>query len=428
MTTPQKNTIVLFGDSGNWYNDSGDASFGSATAAPSGNAGTYSRGLFENLQILAGQPFRVIHNGGVVGETTTQYLSRFQAEVIDKNPGWVFFFTPGSNDIANSVASATTIQNLKYMFQAMQSRGIKIITCTIPPRLDYTQTTLQAGAQINEFLKDWATTCGGFYLADVYPVTMDTTSLSNNTGGHPVSGGTLDGYHYNSLYAYKAAQFIYRQLKYILPPPSILCGASNDGTNGDLAYISKNPLMLAGTGGVLGTGVTGALPQEYYAQRDAGTIAAVASVVSRSTGGAIYSVFNDNAPGSLLKLAVSGSNGSDQLSLTMGTRASTPVASDGPYIIEAEVGAGMSVGTLKGFYLHGLFSSTGPTNYEIFANAVADVADDLNTTSFSGILRTRPFYTPASVSSFFCNLSVITSSAAVGDIYIGRYAMRKLVT
>lgn len=75
-------------------------------------------------------------NFGVVGETTTQMLARFQSEVIANAPG-VVVILGGINDIllydAGTVTTAPSIDSIAAMAAMAKAAGIKVILCSLTP-------------------------------------------------------------------------------------------------------------------------------------------------------------------------------------------------------------------------------------------------------------------------------------------------------
>jgi lysophospholipase L1-like esterase len=78
-------------------------------------------------------------NRGIGGQTTSQMLSRFEADVIDENPRAVLILA-GTNDIAgnNGEISLEGIRdNIAGMVQMALERDIEVILCSVLPAADY---------------------------------------------------------------------------------------------------------------------------------------------------------------------------------------------------------------------------------------------------------------------------------------------------
>jgi lysophospholipase L1-like esterase len=71
-------------------------------------------------------------NLGKYGQTTTQMLKRFPADIANKNLRSVIILG-GTNDVLLSIDPALTITNLSSMADIAISSGIKPVLCEIPP-------------------------------------------------------------------------------------------------------------------------------------------------------------------------------------------------------------------------------------------------------------------------------------------------------
>lgn len=77
-------------------------------------------------------PGKAYVNKGVSGETSTQVLARFQADVIALHPDEVLILI-GINDIMRGTLLDTVESNISAMVSAAKSAGIKPIVCTVLP-------------------------------------------------------------------------------------------------------------------------------------------------------------------------------------------------------------------------------------------------------------------------------------------------------
>ena len=78
-------------------------------------------------------------NRGISGQTTSQMLVRFRADVIDINPAAVVILA-GTNDIAGNtgpVSLSMILDNLKSMTEIAQANDVKVILCSVLPAYDY---------------------------------------------------------------------------------------------------------------------------------------------------------------------------------------------------------------------------------------------------------------------------------------------------
>ncbi|WCB94498.1 lipase [Baekduia alba] len=157
----------------------------------------------------------------------------------------------GRNDIVLSVPFATTIANLKTIFDTIAAAGKIPILCTLPAQPVYpTATAAQrtAAAQINAWIRKYALS-NNWPLPDFEDVTTDPT-----TGGQK-AGMMLDASHPGpGLGARTMGAEFYNKLKSYLVPQKPLHAIGQPNT-GDLNLI-PNPLNLTLTGAA-GTDPTG---------------------------------------------------------------------------------------------------------------------------------------------------------------------------
>jgi acyl-CoA thioesterase-1 len=118
-----------------------------------------------HLGALLGGSWSIV-NQGISGNTTNDMITRFTADVISQNPGYVIIWA-GINDICNSLLSASTVEtNLEAMYAAAAAAGIKVIAVQITPagdRADAAFPTKQAAIDtVNAWIAskpsnvDWA--------------------------------------------------------------------------------------------------------------------------------------------------------------------------------------------------------------------------------------------------------------------------------
>jgi lysophospholipase L1-like esterase len=124
---------------------------------------------------LAGSfPGKPYVNRGIGGQTTSQMLVRFRADVIALQPKVVVILA-GTNDIAGNTGPMTlaeTEANLATMAELARLHGIRIVFSSIIPVHNYTPASdlafpLRAPAQIKElngWLADYAAANGHVYL------------------------------------------------------------------------------------------------------------------------------------------------------------------------------------------------------------------------------------------------------------------------
>jgi len=140
-----------------------------------------------------------IENGfagrGIGGQTTSQMLTRFQADVIDLKPKMVVIMA-GTNDIARNngiISHKHIMQNIKSMCELAQFHKIKPVLCSILPAHEFRwNKELTPAADIkllNEMIKAYAN-------AHKIPFVDYYAALVDERGGLPVEIAP-DGVHPN---------------------------------------------------------------------------------------------------------------------------------------------------------------------------------------------------------------------------------------
>ena len=127
----------------------------------------------------------LVCNAGIGGNTTTQMLSRFNADVLPYAPDELWG-EAGINDYA--MTEEDTISNLSSIFDLCDENGIYIRWCTISPLASAHATFSAANVaricNINKWLREQALTRKNFTLIDSFSAMIDRAS----TNGIPKSG------------------------------------------------------------------------------------------------------------------------------------------------------------------------------------------------------------------------------------------------
>ncbi|OAK54853.1 GDSL-type esterase/lipase family protein [Rhodococcoides kyotonense] len=84
---------------------------------------------------MLGHRLRTLKNTGVGGETSTQILARFDADVKPHAPAWVHILagTDDAGDTAVVVPVATAQTNILAVIDECREIGARVILGTIPP-------------------------------------------------------------------------------------------------------------------------------------------------------------------------------------------------------------------------------------------------------------------------------------------------------
>jgi alpha-L-fucosidase len=150
-------------------------------------------------------------NRGINGQTTSQILVRFNADVLHLKPKCLLVLA-GTNDIAENngpIALEKTKHNFLSMIEIAKAHNIKIILCSVlPVAAYYWNTKIQPAAKIdtlNAFLTSLADEITVFYV-DFY------SSLAVNGGMN--KNLSDDGVHPNAL-GYTLMSSILIQTTYI---------------------------------------------------------------------------------------------------------------------------------------------------------------------------------------------------------------------
>ena len=262
-----------------------------------------ARGFFTWLNILSGNSFLPLYNGGNSGERSDAILARVPT-VLTYAPRWIFELS-GTNDISQLSTYApfnnnqTTCENAIFsnrtaIWSACKASGVQVVALAITPCRTtssfYSSTQMSIMQRVNRRLKNYAQ-ANGIYWCDTYTALVDTTNINgygldayfDTTSIHPWSSGS-----------YQMAKAIWNQIKNFIQPYTGLVSSIADSYVYD--PLSRN--IMPGADSILGsastaatgTGFTGFVPVAtagnlWVAQRAAGsTNTGVASVVAAPDG------------------------------------------------------------------------------------------------------------------------------------------------
>lgn len=119
-------------------------------------------------------------NFGVVGDNTTQMLSRFHNQVIDSDPAIVAILG-GINDFQERGQSGTNTDSIRAMASAASSAGIKVILCSVLPT-DYPNPNLNL-AEIEAFNQELLQIAreNGYLYADYYDTMLNANGTTDDS-------------------------------------------------------------------------------------------------------------------------------------------------------------------------------------------------------------------------------------------------------
>ncbi|MCU0447652.1 MAG: GDSL-type esterase/lipase family protein [Microscillaceae bacterium] len=146
-------------------------------------------------EFFAGKPYI---NRGISGQTTSQMLVRFRADVIDLQPHTVVI-EAGTNDIAQNTGAISLeaiAANLLTMAELAQAHGIRVIISSVLPAYDFPwRPGLEPADKIvrlNQMLKEYARKNNWVYL-DYYSAMVDERKglkkIFSEDGVHPNQAG-----------------------------------------------------------------------------------------------------------------------------------------------------------------------------------------------------------------------------------------------
>jgi uncharacterized protein YjdB len=139
-------------------------------------------------------------NKGISGQTTSQMLARFDADVIKQKP-YIVVFLGGTNDIAQNGGPVTIEQimnNISSMAQMAKTSGIQVVLCSVLPVYQYNwrpdiepiEQIITLNALIKKYTED-----NDMVYADFYsPLVNEEKGLKSaysNDGVHPNLAGYL---------------------------------------------------------------------------------------------------------------------------------------------------------------------------------------------------------------------------------------------
>lgn len=222
-------------------------------------------------------------NAGVSGDTTTQMLARYAADVATQEGHWVHVLG-GGNDVSADVASATIIANLAAIIALARAEGRRVILGTIYPFTSHTTAARLASiATVNAWVRAQGV-ASDVIVADYYSAMVDQsgalrTGMLVSDNIHPsIQGASVMGRVLASALT-----------GHVGPVSHILSSTQTDGDNScQNGCMSGNNASGANGWSVAG-GVTGNGPRGWAATCT-GLIAATASKQTR-TGNAMAADF-----------------------------------------------------------------------------------------------------------------------------------------
>lgn len=268
------NTIVIFGDSETAV---------STNVTPS-NVSNVDYGWFTWLQVFNGHSFKLLNNAGVAGDTSQQLLDRIQTDVLRFNPSWVSVLV-GINDIRNGVPLATTISNVKQIYNILLSKGIRVAALSVYPVYTglggLTPAITAAITALNIAIKEFCANNPNMVFVNAHASLIDATS----TTGVALAGMLrTDNLHTTAKGARAVGQAAHNALSKFITSPShhVSTWADQFSFDSSSTQFLTNP-TFRGTAGLKQGVATGTVADDWvvsFANVDGAS--SVASVVPRT--------------------------------------------------------------------------------------------------------------------------------------------------
>ena len=330
----------------------------------------------------------LVCNAGIGGNTTTQMLSRFNADVLPYAPDELWG-EAGINDYA--MTEEDTISNLSSIFDLCDENGIYIRWCTISPLASAHATFSAANVaricNINKWLREQALTRKNFTLTDSFSAMIDRAS----TNGIPKSGmmQTDDSIHQSPKgamaqgYAYAQSFIKDNQILDYLPQ----FAGQRYSLSSAFKQLFNNPLFTSSGGTNSSSGVvTGTIPANCTISKTGtwGAGLVTSALVARADGFGydwVLTVTNAGAE-------------NDELSITTDGLASSISNSDILYACAEVSLSGLAKN--RGCYLEirstvdGVFSNVSTLEYGAYQPVATDPwTDDMyNQDNILGVMKT----------------------------------------
>ena len=243
-----------------------------------------SRGYFAWANAYLGQRFRWVRNAGIGGNTTTQMLARVQSDVLAYTSDWVIV-CGGANDVTNDVPTATIMDNLTAILDALRADGRRVLLTTVPPSTNVNTAPRQAVIHaVNDWIRALPTSRPDVVVADVWRATVDPAT------GFPAAGNAIDAVHPSEAGASRMGRAIAAALDGVVAPRPAPLVTVTDPRN----VIANPDFASSGTGWVVaGSGVS----VVYQAHPERAGNQAVVTIAGATDGSERGITFEENISG-----------------------------------------------------------------------------------------------------------------------------------
>ena len=248
-----------------------------SSAARFGYAGV---GPMEWARIFCKQRF-MYRNAAVSGQTSDTIKARLNADVLAYNPD-VVVIQNGTNEIG--LGFGPIWEDSVEMYDKILATRAMLVVCGTMVRnkasSGWDDDNLQDVAELNQRKRGYCNINRNARYVQLDKYIIDPEQAD----GEPLANMLRDGTHFSNQGAFLAGQALYEVLNEIIPHTDVLSYSplAVDGVDLIHGIESTNPL-LAGTGGTLGTGMTGVVPDSWKFERTGG--GAPTAVCSKVTTG-----------------------------------------------------------------------------------------------------------------------------------------------
>jgi hypothetical protein len=372
----------------------------------------------------SGLPDLINYSLAVSGTTTQQVIdSQIGPAVLLKAHWWSVL--SGTNDLTLRAADTAvqTCNRLRTICQTGIQSGAKIALWTIPPRNEAQWVALNASIvaagstiakqklkqmAVNTWIRRYAQETPGVVLIDPYNELVDPASAQ----GEWLAAYTFDGTHWNGAGCYVAGQVFATAMRPFIKPALFTTISQLDVYNG-IDNVSGDFAVtrgLQGTGGTLGTGVTGTAPTGWTIDPQAGSFTAVAAAQARTDSLSTGTLAN----GRELQIAVSTAGAASQLRVYQASTGAV-IPAGIPFYCETELSVSANSAVWQGPSLQMFFNSGTPA-----VNCVGMFSDGSSLplgAIFDAVIRTPIMRSTGAAGGLaFTQMNLITSSVATMKI------------
>lgn len=232
---------------------------------------------------------QIVANAGVSGDTIADMLARVDNAYTAGSPGLdgidplgAIYFRGGTNDARALTTIASLSSGYTSLLSAIKAYCDHVVILSVPPigsadGGDYA-TKNSRTQDYNAWLSDYAAANAGFTY-------VDDTAVLRDGSGNAVAGYFIDGVHFNGEAVYLCAAEgasllapLYAGWAYVSP----LSSDASDVYPAQPQWVTNH--VNAGTGGTVGTGFTGTIPDDWSVSANGSSITGTVAIVAADGG------------------------------------------------------------------------------------------------------------------------------------------------